>query len=294
MNSTRRSRAAAPAHRPVAREASAAAKRLERLGIRREFDLVLHLPLRYEDETRITPIAAAPAGVPVQIEGTVVSTEIAYRPRRQLVCRVADESAEAVLRFFHFYPSQAKALSSGARVRAFGELRTGFFGGEMIHPRFRVLRGSVPLPSALTPIYPTTAGLSQADLRRAVEAELARASLEDTLPQEVLDRAGLCAFREAIDALHHPPPGADTEAVGIRTQPAWRRIKFDELLAQQLSMRRHYRERKTKVAPPLPPQARYTGALLARLPFRLTRAQERAWGEIERDLAQPHPMHRLL
>jgi ATP-dependent DNA helicase RecG len=291
---TRRSRAAAPARRPAEPDATAAAaKRLQRLGIRREFDLVLHLPLRYEDETRITPIAAALPGVPVQIEGAVVSTEIAYRPKRQLVCRIADESGEMVLRFFHFWQSQAKALAPGTRVRAFGELRAGFFG-EMIHPRFRVLRASVPLPSSLTPIYPSTEGLSQGDLRRAIEAALARVSLDDTLPQEVLDRAGLCGFRDAVDTLHHPPPGADSEALGVRAQPAWRRIKFDELLAQQLSMRKHYRERKAKTAPPLPANGGYTAAFAQRLPFQLTGAQRRSWHEIESDLAQAHPMHRLL
>jgi ATP-dependent DNA helicase RecG len=280
--------------RPSPRAASSAAKRLERLGIRREFDLVLHLPLRYEDETRITPIAGAPGGIPVQIEGTVRSTEIAYRPRRQLVSRIADDTGEVVVRFFKFWPSQMKALAPGVKVRAFGELRTGFFGGEMIHPRFRVLSGPAPLPSALTPIYPTTAGLSQAELRRAIETALSRASLDDTLPPELLARAGLCSFRDAIDALHHPPAGADGHDLAARTQPAWQRIKFDELLAQQLSMRKHYRERKAKAAAALAPKGSHTAALIERLPFRLTGAQARAWSEIERDLAQPHPMHRLL
>jgi ATP-dependent DNA helicase RecG len=271
-----------------------AAKRLERLGIRREFDLVLHLPLRYEDETRITPIAAAPGGIPVQIEGTVRYTEIVYRPKRQLVCRVADDSGEVVFRFFQFWQSQVKALAAGVRVRAFGELRAGFFGGEMIHPRFRVLRGDAPLPTALTPIYPTTAGLSQADLRRAIATALSGAALDDTLPHELLEHIGLCAFRDAIDALHHPLPGADSHDLLARTQPAWRRIKFDELLAQQLSMRKHYRERKARPASALAPKRTHTAALVSRLPFRLTGAQSRAWSEIERDLAQPHPMHRLL
>jgi ATP-dependent DNA helicase RecG len=280
--------------RPAARASSSAAKRLERLGIRREFDLVLHLPLRYEDETRITPVAGAPAGVPVQIEGVVRSTDIAYRPKRQLVCRIADDSGEVVFRFFRFWQSQVKALAPGARVRAFGELRTGFFGGEMIHPRFRVLRGDAPLPSALTPIYPTTAGLSQADLRRAIETALSRASLDETLPPDVLAQAGLCGFREAIDALHHPLPGADGHDLLARTQPAWQRMKFDELLAQQLSMRTHYRERKARRARALAPKRTHTAALIERLPFRLTVAQARAWSEIENDLAQPHPMHRLL
>jgi len=276
----------------------AVAAKLGKLGIRREFDLVLHLPLRYEDETRITPIANAPPGLPVQVEGTVRSTEIVYRPRRQLVSRIEDSTGELALRFFNFFGSQAKALEHGAKVRAFGEVRTGFFGGEMIHPRFRVLHGENPLPTALTPIYPTTAGLTQARLRPLIEDALARAQLDDTLPEDVRRRLGLCDFREAVDRLHHPRPGADPAALGSRTLPAWRRMKFDELLAQQLSMRKHYRERKARKAPVLEPPAekarRLTSALIGQLPFRLTCAQQRTWGEIERDLAQPHPMHRLL
>jgi ATP-dependent DNA helicase RecG len=274
------------------------AAKLNKLGIRREFDLVLHLPLRYEDETRVTPIANAPPGLPVQVEGTVRSTEIVYRPKRQLVSRIEDSTGELALRFFNFFGSQARALEPGATVRAFGEVRTGFFGGEMIHPRFRVLHGTTPLPTALTPIYPTTDGLAQAALRRKIEDALAHAQLDDTLPEAVLKRLGLCGFREAVDTLHHPRPGADEEALSGRTLPAWMRMKFDELLAQQLSMRKHYRERKARRAPVLKPQvekARHlTSALIGRLPFRLTGAQQRTWREIERDLAQPHPMHRLL
>ncbi len=274
------------------------AAKLSKLGIRREFDLVLHLPLRYEDETRVTPIVNAPPGLPVQVEGTVRSAEIVYRPKRQLISRIEDSTGELVLRFFNFYGSQAKALEPGATVRAFGEVRTGFFGGEMIHPRFRVLRGENPLATALTPIYPTTAGLTQARLRRLIEEALARAQLDDTLPDEVLKRLGLCGFREAVDTLHHPRPGADEEALSRRTLPAWMRMKFDELLAQQLSMRKHYRERKARRAPvlkaPVEKARRLTSGLIGRLPFQLTRAQQRTWGEIELDLAQPHPMHRLL
>ncbi len=272
--------------------------KLSKLDIRREFDLVLHLPLRYEDETRVTPITNAPPGLPVQVEGTVRSTEIVYRPRRQLVSRIEDSTGELALRFFNFYGSQAKALGPGAKVRAFGEVRTGFFGGEMIHPRFRVLHGAAPLPTALTPIYPTTERLTQARLRSLIEDALAHAQLDDTLPEEVLKPLGLCGFREAVDTLHHPRPGADEEALSGHTLPAWRRMKFDELLAQQLSMRKHYRERKARRAPaleaPLEKGRRRTSALIERLPFELTRAQQRTWGEIERDLAQPHPMHRLL
>jgi ATP-dependent DNA helicase RecG len=267
------------------------AAKLAKLGIRRDFDLVLHLPLRYEDETRLTPIAEAAPGEPVQVEGTVKSTEIAYRPKRQLLSRIADATGDLVLRFFNFYPSQAKALAPGATVRAFGEVR---FGGEMAHPRFRVLREETPLPTALTPIYPTTAGLSQVALRRLIEGALARAQLDDTVPSEISGRLGLCGFREAVDTLHHPRPGADPVSFRDSSLPAWRRMKFDELLAQQLSARKHYRERKSRAAPVLASKDTHTAALIAGLPFRLTLAQQRAWEEIERDLAQPHPMHRLL
>jgi ATP-dependent DNA helicase RecG len=198
------------------------------------------------------------------------------------------------MRFLNFYGSQAKALAPGVRVRAFGEVRPGFFGAEMIHPRYRVVHAGTPLPEALTPIYPTTAGLPQAALRRLIAQALTQCELDETLPADIPGRFGMPAFRDAIDALHRPRPGDDARALTERTHPAWRRMKLEELLAQQLSMRLHYRERKSKTAPALGRAGALTAGLLQRLPFRLTRAQTRAWAEIERDLAQAHPMHRLL
>jgi ATP-dependent DNA helicase RecG len=274
--------------------ASPLAAKLAKLGIRHQFDLVLHLPLRYEDETRLTAIADAREGAPVQVEGTVIESRIAYRPRRQLVCTIEDASGLLYLRFLNFYGSQAKALVAGARLRAFGEVRPGFFGAEMVHPRYRMVRADTPLPEALTPVYPTTAGLAQAALRRLIDQALAQCELDETLPEGVPERCGLPAFRAAIDALHRPRPGADARALTGRTHPAWRRMKLDELLAQQLSMRLHYRERKSKTAPALAQAGALSAGLLARLPFRLTRAQARAWAEIGRDLGAAHPMHRLL
>src|ERR1700690_2408392 len=220
--------------------------KLAKLGIRRQFDLVLHLPLRYEDETRLTPIAEAHEGVPVQVEGTVIDSQIAYRPRRQLVCKIEDGSGLLYMRFLNFYGSQAKALVAGARVRVFGEARPGFFGAEMVHPRYRIVRADTPLPEALTPIYPTTAGLPQAALRRLIAQALAQCELDETLPSDTVARVDVPAFRDAIDALHRPRPGDDALALTGRTHPAWRRMKLEELLAQQLSMRLHYRERKSK------------------------------------------------
>jgi ATP-dependent DNA helicase RecG len=266
---------------------------LAKLGIRSKLDLVLHLPLRYEDETTLTLIAQAGEGAPVQVEGEVVACDIAYRPRRQLVVKLADATGVCFMRFLNFYPSQQKALAPGARVRAFGEVRPGFFGGEMVHPRYRVLRGPEPLPDALTPVYPTTAGLSQHALRRMIDEALASADLSDTLPEETRARLRLAGFAESVRLLHHPQPETDAEGLRGRTHPAWRRIKFDELLGQQLSMRAHHRARSRETAPALAPGA-LTARLRVQLPFQLTRAQERAWSEIERDLGRAHPMHRLL
>ena len=291
-----RPRAGKPAQAGSAAPAPASSlkAKLAKLGIHRQFDLVLHLPLRYEDETRLTPIAEAHEGAPVQVEGTVIDSQIAYRPRRQLICKIEDASGLLYMRFLNFYGSQAKALAPGARGRAFGEVRPGFFGAEMAHPRYRVVRADTPLPEALTPIYPTTAGLPQAALRRLIAQALAQSELDETLPADIPARFGMPAFRDAIDALHHPRPGDDARALTGRTHPAWQRMKLEELLAQQLSMRLHYRERKRKTAPALKATGALTAGLLERLPFRLTRAQVRAWAEIERDLAQVHPMHRLL
>ena len=268
--------------------------RLARLGIFQLSDLVLHLPLRYEDETRIVSIHDALSGDTVQIEGTVVKTEVKFRPGRQLVSEVDDGSSRLMMRFFNFYPSQQKALAPGARVRVMGEIRQGFFGAEMVHPRFHVLRGEEPLPQALTPIYPTTAGLGQDTLRKLAARALERADLEDTLPEPVRRKLRIPPFADAVHVLHTPTPDVDAQALVEHVHPAWRRVKFDELLAQQLSMRLH-RDRRNRVrAHPLLQHSGLSKRLLASLPFRLTRAQARTLNEIRSDLARPHPMQRLL
>jgi ATP-dependent DNA helicase RecG len=268
--------------------------KLAKLGIRRPFDLVLHLPLRYEDQTRLTPIAGVPPGQPVQVQGEIVHADIMFRPRRQLVCQVKDDSGLLFIRFLNFYPNQVKALAVGARVRLFGEVRPGFFGEEMVHPRFRLVAEGAPLPKALTPVYPVTAGLAQPALRALVLRELRDADLSDTLPLELTRALGLPSFAQAVRYLHEPPPDAPLAALEGHTHPAWRRIKFDELLAQQLSMRLHYRERRARAAPALPPGGALTQRLLRALPFSLTGAQHRALAQIRADLGQTHPMQRLL
>jgi ATP-dependent DNA helicase RecG len=270
--------------------------KLARLGIAREQDLVLHLPLRYEDHTRLCPLAALKPGRAWQVEGTVVNTEIQYRGRRQLVCLLEDGGAQLVLRFFHFYPSQQKALAAGKRVRAFGEVREGHFGLEMIHPGFHVVAEGTPLPERLTPVYPTTAGLAQDALRKLVHRALASdpAYLAETLPPWTRAPRRLAGFAEAVSYLHEPPPDASQAALDQRTHPAWTRLKFDELLAQQLSLKMHRRARARRKAPRLAGDGSLTRALNARLPFTLTRAQQRVIGEIRRDLARAEPMQRLL
>jgi ATP-dependent DNA helicase RecG len=273
----------------------AVADKLLLLGIGRLSDLVLHLPLRYEDETRITPIHEALSGDTVQIEGTVVKTEVKFRPGRQLVSEVNDGSGLVTLRYFNFYESQRKALAEGARVRVMGEIRQGFFGAEMVHPRFKVLRNqAVPLPQALTPIYPTTAGLGQETLRKLAARAVEQADLADTLPEPVRRKLKLPVFADAVRALHHPAPDADAHALVEHSHPAWQRIKFDELLAQQLSMRLHYERRNRIRAHPLLQHSKLSKALLAALPFKLTRAQSRVLEQISTDLTRPHPMQRLL
>ena len=270
------------------------AARLARLGLRTDADFVLHLPLRYEDETRITALIDAQPGVAAQFEVEVVDSDIAYRPRRQLIARVRDASGAISLRFLNFYPSQQKVLQPGARLRIFGEVHDGYLGPEIIHPRFRIAVADEALPACLTPVYPTTAGLGQSTLRRLIGRALDRANLEDTLPEELRERLHLPEFVTAIRHLHTPSPDMAQAVLESRDHPAWRRVQFDELLAQQLSLRRAYTARRARGAPRLTATATRTRTLLDSLPFRLTGAQQRAWQEIAADLDQPHPMQRLL
>ncbi|MGA8032978.1 MAG: OB-fold nucleic acid binding domain-containing protein, partial [Casimicrobiaceae bacterium] len=173
MNRRPTSRAAS---KPPGGGAVTLADKLERIGVLREEDLVLHLPLRYEDHTRLVPLARVRSGATVQTEGVVANIDIQYRPRRQLVCLLRDAGrgdATLTLRFFSFYPSHQKALTQGARVRVYGDVRDGYFGPEIVHPQFRVVHEDTPLPDRLTPVYPTTAGLSQDVLRKSVDRALA-------------------------------------------------------------------------------------------------------------------------
>jgi len=273
---------------------AAPAPRLEKLGIRSKLDLVLHLPLRYEDETKLTRLADVKPGAPALVEADVVESKVEYRGRRTLIVKLTDGERDLWIRFLHFYPSQQKQFKEGRRVRLFGEVRQGFFGDEMVHPKYRIVEKGAPLSRSLTPVYPTTAGLSQSALKGAIENALDSLVLDDTLDPARVAKLGLRPFRESVLFLHRPPPDVDAASLEERTHPAWRRLKFDELLAQQLAMRIAYRERRAKTAPALPDAHTLTNALVKSLPFALTRAQRKAHAAIAKDLAKPHPMRRLL
>jgi ATP-dependent DNA helicase RecG len=290
---------------PRQKSGAALADKLARLGVACDADLVLHLPLRYEDHTRLVSLVALRPGAEQQAEGTVVSTEIQYRGRRQLVCLLEDvdedggDRAQLVLRFFHFYPNQQKALAPGRRVRVFGEVRDGHFGLEIVHPEFTVVEPGAALPDRLTPVYPTTAGLAQEAVRKLVERALAAhpALTAETLPERLVSRRRLWKFGDALRFLHAPPPRLSPltqRALEARTHPAWTRLKYDELVAQQLSLKAHRMARAAKHAPVLTGTGALTGELRARIPFKLTRAQERVGREISHDLKRAMPMQRLL
>ncbi len=294
-----------------------AASLLARLGLHGPDDLVLHLPLRYEDETRLVPIGSLVHGSSAQIQATVTRAEVT-RGRRALQVWVNDGTGELQLRFLHFYPSQLTQLQPGRLVRAYGELRVGLFGREMVHPRYRMVSEDTPLPDRLTPVYPTVAGLGQATLRREIDRALADCRWQDTLPPTLLTAlmsgsgdgkpasgrrpgadpvasllAGLPPLLESLRLIHHPPPGTDLDALLERRTPACQRIVLEELVAQQLSLRRARQLRAGQRGQPLVNRDG-EAALLASLPFALTGAQRRVCDEIAADLARQQPMNRLL
>ena len=290
---------AAPAAKPL----SPMQKALRKLGLVRPMDFALHVPLRYEDETRIVKLRDVRPGEVAQIEGVVTSSELQFRPRRQLIVTVDDGTDVCTARFFNFYPNQQQALSEGKRVLLRGEIRTGFMGCTMLHPSFRVAGGE--LPDALTPVYPSSGNLPQAYLRRAVLSGLERAQqaglLAETVPAEALQDLGRqlrqppWPLAQALHYLHHPSPDVSVAALEDRSHPAWLRLKAEELLAQQLSQAQAHLAREQLRAPRLPlREGGLHEQLLAQLPFSLTAAQRRVCEEIAQDLQRGQPMHRLL
>lgn len=272
---------------------SAVEKRFAKLGLEQDMDFVVHIPLRYEDETQITPIQQLRPGMDVLVQGTVVNQSVRYQPRKQLVAQLADGTGSLQLRWLHFYPSQIAAVKKGAQIRVKGEARAGFQGLEMVHPRLRSMHR--PLAKTLTPVYPTTAGLSQNQLSQAIQAALQRADLSDTLPVELIEKYQLWPFRQAVTFLHHPEKHTEVQSLLDKTHPAWTRIQFDELLAQQLALAQARALRRQLRSQPITAKGgALVTQLLDQLPFALTKAQQRVVAEIIADMGHEYPMHRLV
>ncbi len=291
------------------------AERLARLGLERAHDLLLHLPLRFEDRTRLTPLTRLRPGTHALFEATVEGTEVVRARRRMLLVRLRDDGGQIVLRFFHFGPNLQREFATGRRVRAFGEIR-GLPGlPECIHPEYSVLRGEPPpLENALTPVYPGTEGVSQRLLRGLAAQVLPEtARLPDLLPE--LRAQGLPDLAAALQELHQPPPGVTNGARSLQPigdadasragpakpgvgpehrSPALTRLAMEELCAHQVALMVNAGQRPKGTAPALQPEGRLWKALVASLPFALTSAQQRAIAEIGADLARERPMNRLL
>jgi ATP-dependent DNA helicase RecG len=276
----------------------ALAESLARLGLRTVQDVLFHLPLRYEDRTRVVPIGGLRPGDRAVIEGEIQLAEVVFRRRRTLLVRLADGTGYVTLRFFHFSGAQQTQLVRGQRLRCFGEARPGPGGLEIVHPEYRRVLGEPgAAPDALTPIYPATEGVQQGRLRTLTDLALgvlAQGALQDFVPTGVLSALQLPPLEAALRFVHRPPPDADVAALLEGRHPAQRRLAFEELLAQQLSLRLLRQAADKDLALALPRQSDLVDRCRARLPFQLTDAQQRVWAEIELDLARPRPMMRLV
>ena len=281
---------------------------LKKMGLDSPMALALHLPSRYEDETELLTIEEAlhqGRFTAAQTQGIVIRNQVLFRPRRQMVVTIEDETETLNLRFLNFYPSQQKQMAVGVNVRVRGEIREGFQGPEMVHPTVRALAPDAPLPASLTPVYPASVGVSQTIIRKAVTQALRDPSLQDSLAEflpkqlmaELLPSHDWPNLQSAITYLHQPPADANTQSLLERTHPAWRRVQFEELLAQQISLKRAHAIRRERHAPSFIKDKKKLNleeGLLRVLPFKLTNAQERVWSEISADLSKSFPMNRLL
>lgn len=278
----------------------ALAVKLARLRIERVADLLFHLPLRYQDRTRITPIGTLRAGHEAVVEGEVAASDVVRGRRRSLLVRLKDGTGILSLRFFHFSPAQQQQFQPGSRVRCFGEARAGATGLEIYHPEYRLLKaGDTPVEEHLTPIYPTTEGLNQARLRGLIGQALTHldadpAGLPDWIPETLRERFGLPELHASLHYLHEPPPDADLARLGEGLHPTQRRLALEELLAHQLSLRQVRLRIQADGAPTLPSGRSLQARFLTQLPFALTGAQRRVLDEIAHDLERPIPMLRLV
>jgi ATP-dependent DNA helicase RecG len=277
--------------------------RLEKLGIRTIQDLIFHLPLRYEDRTKVYPIGTLLVGMTVLICGRVEYIDILPRGRKSLVCRISDDTGYITLKFFHFSANQHNRLKPGTLISCFAEVRHGFRGLEMVHPDYQViLNPDVDITQTrLTPVYPLTEGLSQTILRKAVKQALSvwnsePSSLIDWIPSLILKRFGYPTLAEAIQTLHAPDDSVSLAALQNGSIPALKRLAFEELLAHHLSLRISRNKTKAWQAPVfrLCTDNAISEQFLSALPFKLTGAQQRVIAEIEADCLEQHPMMRLV
>ncbi|HCE40267.1 MAG TPA: ATP-dependent DNA helicase RecG [Alcanivorax sp.] len=273
-----------------------AAERLAKLGLHTLEDVLFHLPFRYEDRTRITPIGALRPEQGVVIEGEVLAADVVFGKRRSLLCKVADGTGMVVLRFYHFSAAQKNYLEKGRAIRVYGEPRPGAAGLEFYHPEYQTGPDLPPLEKALTPVYPTTDGVSQKLLRNLAGQALQWLrghEPEELIPRELLDQSGLPRLAEALTKLHHPQPDDPVDLLLDGNHPAVKRLVMEEMVAHQLGMLAKRAGQKALSAPRLEGE-RLTARLLESLPFRLTGAQQRVIGEIRADLRRDHPMLRLI
>jgi ATP-dependent DNA helicase RecG len=277
------------------------AEKLNSLGVSEVTDLLFHLPLRYEDRTRIHPIGSCAPGQRILIEGKIEHSAIVRGRRSMMVVVLFDGTGRITLRFFHFRAFQQRQLASGTRLRCFGEVRAGYKGLEMIHPSYQRLsgQGDEPVADRLTPVYPGAEGLGQKNWIKMTDQALAlmhrgRLKLEELLPRSLLDELKLMPLVDALAFIHRPPPNADVAALIQRDHPTQKRLALEELLAHNLSMQKLHRLQRARLAPKMPPGGTAGHDFLQALPFKLTGAQQRVAGEIHKDLAQSRPMLRLV
>lgn len=278
---------------------TALALKLQNLGIASLQDLLFHLPLRYQDRTRILPIGSLRPGDEAVVSGEIKAADVTFGKRRSLLCRVQDGTGTITLRFFHFSAAQKNALKPGHQLRCFGEVRTGPGGLEIVHPEYKRVDSDelLPVDECLTPVYPTTEGLQQGRLRALSEQALAylqQGMLQELVPENLRQNWQFPGLNDAVAYLHRPPADADQHLLLEGLHPAQRRLAFEELLAHHLSLLKLRQKSREKGAPELNHQGDLKQRFLAQLPFPLTGAQQRVSEEVEHDLAQPFPMLRLV
>ena len=274
------------------------AEKLKRLGLHTVQDVLFHLPLRYQDRTRVLPMGGLRPGMEAVVEGEIELADVVFRGRRSLICRVSDGTGHLHLRFFYFSAAQQANLTRGRRLRLFGEVRFGPAGLEMVHPEYEFIDGvyAAKAEKNLTPVYPATTGVHQLSLRKLARQALEKylEKIEERLPPAVLQELRLPTLIEALALVHQPPPHTPVELLAEGKHPAVMRLSFEELLAHHLSLKRLRARVQTESAPAMSGAGKLIPQLLARLPFQLTRAQQRVLNEILTDLRKAHPMQRLV